>query len=77
MSPTYSSRRRKHYPDRNAMHHDEPGAYIVFDQLAQVGESHGKACREALQYVERGEDPSRGDIRVPDLRIHTHRRATI
>ncbi len=53
---------------RNAMEEalkaSNPGAYIVFDQLAQVGESHGKACREALQHVKRGEDIQAEEIYV-------------
>ncbi|MBS7247864.1 MAG: ferritin family protein [Candidatus Jordarchaeales archaeon] len=48
----------KQYIDaaNTAIENGNPGAYVVFTQLAQVGESHANACRNALKHVEKEED---------------------
>ncbi|MEM1659029.1 MAG: ferritin family protein [Candidatus Jordarchaeales archaeon] len=47
-----------------AIESGNPGAYVIFTQLAQVGESHANACRNALKHVEKGEDMQPEEIYV-------------
>lgn len=64
---------RRYFDAANtAIENGNPGAYIIFTQLAKVGESHANACRSALKSVEKGEDMPPEDIYVCPVCGYVH-----